>query len=93
MAATGGSASIITQVQQGGPSLTTLGGKITRHSLFTLPASVNLPLADTASEENLTLDLRYLFFFSFRALSFSWGLLPAFINLVDDQRYPIPSLS
>jgi len=38
MATAGGSASIITQVQQGGPSLTALG--------------------DTASEENLTLDLR-----------------------------------
>jgi len=73
MAAAGGSASIITQVQQGGPSLTTLGGKITVHCLFTSQASINLPSADTASEENLTLDLRYLIFFLLRAPLFSWG--------------------
>ncbi|CUS06755.1 unnamed protein product [Tuber aestivum] len=59
MATAGGSASIITQVQQGGPPpLTTLGGRITCHPLLSFDACVNVPSTDTASEENLTLDLR-----------------------------------
>lgn len=56
MAAAGGAASILTQVQQGGPPINTLGGKYGLCLWY--ECSTNLHL-DVGADENITMDLRY----------------------------------
>ncbi len=57
MASAGGPASIITQVQQGGPPINTLGGALyyyTFHYFWRLTCII-----DVGADENITMDLRY----------------------------------
>ncbi len=58
MAATGGAASILTQVQQGGPPINTLGGKLRR--LYRRIKQL-ITSTDVGADENITMDLRYCF--------------------------------
>lgn len=56
MAATGGSSSILTQVQQGGPNLNTLAG--TDRTSPAIEVIANCTPDSHSGDENLTLDLR-----------------------------------
>ena len=55
MASAGGPASIITQVQQGGPPINTLGGALETALSMEDMANVNI---DVGADENITMDLR-----------------------------------
>lgn len=56
MASAGGPASIITQVQQGGPPINTIGGALIIFFSQRLWADVD---TDVGADENITMDLRY----------------------------------
>ena len=62
MAAAGGAASIITQVQQGGPApVNNLAGtKMTSDPFLPLLYRMLIPNADVGADEHITLDLRYI---------------------------------
>lgn len=61
MAAAGGAASIITQVQQGGPPINTLGGeRPAAYSARSRPVNANCAALDVGADETITMDLRYV---------------------------------
>lgn len=58
MAAAGGAASIITQVQQGGPPINTLGGERIAADQWLVTA--NFAALDVGADETISMDLRYV---------------------------------